>query len=69
MTEKTFAEKLRKARRDKGLTQAELAERAQIPRRTIEGWEGGRMTPPDYVQRLVLKEVTSYKVSGKGATI
>lgn len=57
MTEKTFAEKLKAARHATGLTQAELAERAQIPRRTIEGWEAGRMTPPDYVQRLVLAEV------------
>lgn len=55
MTEKRpFSEALKATRKDAGLTQRTLAEEAQIPRRTIEDWETGKMTPPDYVQRLVL---------------
>lgn len=38
-----------------GLSQAAFAQRFCIPRRTIEDWEAGRRTPPDYV-RLLLAE-------------
>lgn len=61
MTEQTYAEQLKAARRATGLSQAALAVWAQIPRRTIEDWEAGRMTPPDYVQRLVLEKIATYE--------
>lgn len=38
-----------------GLSQAAFAQRFCIPRRTIEDWEAGKRTPPDYV-RLLLAE-------------
>ena len=63
---KTFAEKLREARKDAGLTQQQLADMTQIPKRTIESWEGvgkaGR-APAEWCQRLVLQEIARIKHS------
>lgn len=52
-----FAERLKAAREDAKLTQQGLAYLLEIPRRTIQDWEAGKMVPPPYVQRLVLKEI------------
>jgi len=41
----TFAEKLRSARENAGLTQKELAERAGTHHRTIQNWEYGARLP------------------------
>lgn len=57
----TFADQLKSARKAAGLTQHALAEYTEIPLRTIEDWERGKMTPPPYVQRLVLKEIERMK--------
>lgn len=54
---KTFAEKLKAARVAAGLSQQGMAARTLIPLRTIQDWEGGRRTPPEYVQRFVLNEL------------
>ena len=40
-----------------GLSQVKFAERYGIPRRTIEGWEAGERTPPDYVIELLERAV------------
>ena len=50
-----FSEQLKAARKEAGMTQQKLSDDAQIPKRTIEDWETGRATPPEYVQRLVLE--------------
>lgn len=57
----TFAEKLKAARGAAGLSQQAMSERMEIPKRTIEEWEGGRRTPPLYVQRFVLNELESLR--------
>jgi DNA-binding transcriptional regulator YiaG len=57
----TFAEKLKAARKAAGLTQQGMADRMLIPKRTIQDWEGGQRTPPDYVQRFVLNELEGLK--------
>lgn len=58
MTEKTtFAEVLKAAKKAAGLTQAQMSELMEIPKRTIEDWERGIYIPPEYVQRFVLKEL------------
>ena len=41
----TFAERLRKARRDLGWTQAEMSERLEMKASTYEAWETGRNRP------------------------
>lgn len=37
-----------------GMSQVALAAALGIPRRTIENWDSGRNSPPDYVVRLIL---------------
>lgn len=56
-----FAESLKTARKNAGLTQQSMADLMEIPKRTIEEWERGKMTPPPYVQRFVLNELESLK--------
>ena len=54
-----FSEEFKKARSDAGLSQQALADITKIPKRTIEAWEVGGRTPPEYVQLLVLEKVRS----------
>ena len=53
----TFAEQLKAARAAAGLSQGGMADRTLIPLRTLQKWEIGERTPPDYVQRFVLNEL------------
>ena len=55
--EMIFADQIKTARLAAGLTQAALAEVTGIPNRTIQDWEAGKRTPPEWTQRLVLKEL------------
>ena len=57
----TFAEQLKSARAEKGLSQQRLSDWAHIPKRTIEAWETADRVPPDYVQYLVLDKIGTYK--------
>lgn len=52
-----FKDTFKEARLAAGLTQQKLSDLTEIPKRTIEEWEGGRRNPPPYVQRLVLAEL------------
>ena len=47
----------KKARHAAGLTQLEMSKRMQIPKRTIESWEGDVRHPPQYVKRFLLNEL------------
>lgn len=49
-----FAEKLQAMRTGAGWTRPKTVERVGVPLRTLEEWEAGRRTPPEYVQHLVL---------------
>lgn len=53
----TYSERFKAARKAAGYTQRSCAEKYGIPVRTIENWESGKNTPPDYVQRLMLAEM------------
>lgn len=44
-----------------GMTQKEFAEYFRIPKRSIENWEGGVRTAPDY-----LIELMEYKLHNEG---
>lgn len=48
---------IKKARQAAGLTQAEMAEILEIPKRTIENWESEKNNPPHYVERLIIAEL------------
>lgn len=52
-----FAEVVRNARKEAGLTQQSMSDHMDIPKRTIEEWESGRNIPAVYIQRFVLKEL------------
>ncbi len=56
-----FAEQLRSARKAAGLTQQALSDTTGIPKRTIEDWERGISSPPEWCQRLVLAEIERQK--------
>lgn len=40
-----------------GLSQQKFSEKYEIPKRTIEEWESGRRTPPDYVLKMLARIV------------
>lgn len=42
-----------------GLTQAAMAEKFGIPKRTIENWDSGQRKPPEYVVRMILQILKS----------
>lgn len=59
--DKTFAEKLKEAKKAVGMTQQKMADLMLIPKRTIEEWERGNNIPPLYIQRFVLNELETLK--------
>ena len=52
---------IKEARQAAHLTQKELSERLNIPKRTIESWEEGTRKPPEYVERLIIAEIERIK--------
>ena len=54
---KDFSDRLKQARKATGMSQQGMADRMLISKRTIEKWETGERTPPEYVQRFVLNEL------------
>ena len=47
------AKRIRELRESIGLTRKEFSEHIGIPVRTLEDWEAGRRTPPEYIPRLI----------------
>lgn len=47
--------KARELRNRTGLTQAAFAEKFEIPKRTVENWEGEKSNPPGYVLKMLEK--------------
>ena len=45
--------KIKELRIQTGLNRKEFSEYIGIPLRTIEDWEAGRRTPPEYIPRLI----------------
>ena len=54
MTDQNFATKLTTIRSAAGWSRPKMVDRVGVPLRTIEDWEAGKRTPPEYVQKLVL---------------
>ena len=48
---------LKEERLNAGLTQQQMSDIMEIPKRTIENWESGLRKCPTYVERLVIKEL------------
>ena len=47
------ASKIKELRASIGMNRKEFSEHTGIPIRTLEDWEAGRRTPPEYVPRLL----------------
>ena len=45
--------KIKELRESIGMNRREFSEHTGIPVRTLEDWEAGRRTPPEYVPRLL----------------
>ena len=52
---------IKEARLKAGLTQQEMSKLLEIPKRTIEEWEGGRMRCPEYTKKMILKELGKFE--------
>ena len=48
-----IAKSIRDLRESTGMSRKEFSEHTGIPVRTLEDWEAGRRTPPDYIPRLI----------------
>lgn len=53
--------KIKAAREAAGLTQAEMSEIFEIPKRTIGNWETGDRKPPAYVEKLIVEKLNQMK--------
>ena len=51
--QKLFQNRIKALRTETGLSQKAFAEKFDIPKRTIENWEGGQTDPPGYVVKLI----------------
>ncbi|MDU7216277.1 MAG: helix-turn-helix transcriptional regulator [Dialister sp.] len=52
-----FKDELKELRKKNNITQAGLSKLLEVPKRTIENWEGGVTRPPEYVQKLILEKL------------
>ena len=52
-----FADKLRAERARLGLSQQALSKTLGVPKRTIENWEGGVNSPPEWAEKLLLERL------------
>lgn len=48
-----IAKTIKELRESTGMSRKEFSEHTGIPVRTLEDWEAGRRTPPDYIPRLI----------------
>ena len=60
---------IREMRNRLGDTQAEFARRYQIPFRTVQNWENGLRTPPEYMMRLLENRVKMDLINRKTSVL
>lgn len=48
---------IKEARIKAGLTQQQMSDLLEIPKRSIENWESGSRKCPHYVENLIIKEL------------
>ena len=48
-----IANRIKNLRESTGMNRREFSDHTGIPLRTLEDWEAGRRTPPEYVPRLL----------------
>lgn len=51
------ANRIKQLREQSGMNRKEFSEYTGIPVRTLEDWEAGRRTPPEYIPRLLAYQI------------
>ncbi|MCR5544617.1 MAG: helix-turn-helix domain-containing protein [Eubacterium sp.] len=51
------AKTIKELRESTGMSRKEFSELTGIPVRTLEDWEAGRRTPPEYIPRLLVYQI------------
>ena len=51
---------IKEARNQVGLTQKQLSEWLNIPKRTIENWDSGVRTPAPWLSDLLVEKILTY---------
>ena len=64
----SIAERITELRESVGENRSEFSKHTGIPVRTIEDWEAGRRTPPEYIPRLIAYQLEYEKLTKKGKT-
>ena len=59
------AETISELRESTGMNRKEFSEHTGIPVRTLEDWEAGRRTPPEYIPRLISYQLKYEELSGR----
>ena len=52
-----IAKSVKELRESTGMSRKEFSEYTGIPVRTLEDWEAGRRTPPEYIPRLLAYQI------------
>ncbi len=60
---------IRELREGTGMSRKEFSEYTGIPVRTLEDWEAGRRTPPEYIPRLITYQIKFEKRSGRNVSV
>lgn len=63
-----IAEKITELRESTGKNRKEFSLHTGIPVRTLEDWEAGRRTPPEYIPRLIAYQLEYEKLVEKRNT-
>ena len=61
-----IAKMIRELRESVGENRTEFSKHTGIPVRTIEDWESGRRTPPEYIPRLRAYQLKYEELTEKG---
>lgn len=59
------SEQIRGLREKAGMTRPQFSKHLGIPVRTLEDWEAGRRTPPEYIPRLMGYALKYKELMGK----
>lgn len=51
---------IKEAREAKGITRAYLSRWLGIPIRTLESWDAGVRTPPEWAKRLIIEKIEGW---------
>ena len=60
-----IAKSIKELRESTGMSRKDFSEHTGIPVRTLEDWEAGRRTPPEYIPRLIAYQL-KYEEMMKG---